>query len=68
MQGPITLDLARALATDHAHANHHDNTPHNSGSKQTLRHWLGNRLIRLGEALTEPGELQLKVSTGPPCP
>lgn len=68
MQGPSTLELARVLAEDHRRSNHHKDNPQSSGSNQTLRHWLGNRLIRLGRALAEPGELQLKVSTGPPGP
>ncbi|MGA9595705.1 MAG: hypothetical protein WBV06_06095 [Acidimicrobiia bacterium] len=66
MQGPINLDLARILAAEHIPSGPQHDISADSGSTPTLRHRLGNRLIRIGESLAEPGELQLTVSTGRP--
>jgi hypothetical protein len=70
MQGPNYLDLARNLANDHPRAtdpNHHSVPTTQRNHK--IREQVGHRLISIGERLvTPPRELQLKVSTGPPCP
>ncbi len=69
MQGPTELDLAKTLADEHltnTH-NHHSTVPATVADR--MRSWAGHRLIAVGERLsTRPTELQLKVSTGPPCP
>jgi hypothetical protein len=71
MQGPSHLDLARTLADEHLrHTNAHRlNQPRPEAATDKLRSWVGHRLIGIGERLaTRPTDLQLKVSTGPPCP
>lgn len=69
MQGPSHLDLARTLANEHLrNTNNHENNVSETTANR-LRQWMGHRLITIGERLTaRPTELQLKVSTGPPCP
>jgi hypothetical protein len=69
MQGQGTLDLARTLADEHLRSVDAGGAVRRPARAHAVRHWLGNHLIQLGEALTpKPTELQLKVSTGPPYP
>jgi hypothetical protein len=69
MQGPSELDLARTLAREHLRNTKTSAPVGPSRRSHAVRHWLGARFISIGEALTPtPTELQLKVSTGPPCP
>ena len=72
MQGPNYLDLAKNIADSHLdNGRRHDaelSVAAANGSHK-VRAWLGRQLISLGERLApQPRELQLKVSTGPPCP
>ncbi len=71
MLGQTNLDLARTLADEHLHGHydHRSETQIQPEPATAVRHWLGTRLIHIGERLVpRPTELQLKVSTGPPCP
>ncbi len=69
MQGPSHLDLARTLADEHLRSTHDHHEPKSDNAADKLRRWAGHRLITIGERLAaRPPELQLKVSTGPPCP
>lgn len=69
MQGPSHLDLAKTLAEEHLRNTHGYDSPLPSPATSTMRAWVGQRLITLGERMApRPTELQLKVSTGPPCP
>ena len=69
MQGPSHLDLARTLANEHLRNTGHPELPSRSNQLSALRGWIGRQLISIGERLEpRPTELQLKVSTGPPCP
>jgi hypothetical protein len=68
MQGPSHLDLARTLANEHLET---ASSPalRSAPRPSALRGWVGRQLITLGERLEpRPTELQLRVSTGPPCP
>jgi hypothetical protein len=68
MQGPSHLDLAKLIADEHLTTDPHSPT---SGTvrQNRMRRWVGHLLISIGERLVpRPTELQLKVSTGPPCP
>ncbi len=68
MQG-TNLDLAKTLADEHLATTYDHHTSRPEGIATRLRTWAGHRLINTGERLTtRPTELQLKVSTGPPCP
>ncbi len=70
MQGPNYLDLARLIADERHNINPHTPGPQPSTRRaHRTRQWVGHYLSRMGERLTpQPTELQLKVSTGPPCP
>ena len=69
MQGPSHLDLAKTLADEHLATTYDHHTSRPQGTSNRVRTWAGHRLIDIGERLTaRPTELQLKVSTGPPCP
>ncbi len=71
MLGQSNLDLARTLANEHLSGDydHRSETQTEAGTARAVRQWLGTRFIHIGERLTpRPTELQLKVSTGPPCP
>ena len=72
MQGPNYLDLAKNIADSHLDNSRHRN-PANSvaavNGSHKARAWIGRRLINIGERIVpHPRDLQLKVSTGPPCP
>jgi hypothetical protein len=67
MQGPSELDLARTLAREHLRNSKKVALPPAPSRNHAARHWLGSRLIQLGEVLTpQPTESRLKASTGPP--
>lgn len=71
MQGLNYLDLAKNIADSHLNSDGHPMPPLTGGAtaEHRTRAWVGQRLINLGERLVpQPRELQLKVSTGPPCP
>ncbi len=71
MQGLNYLDLAKNIADSHLNSNGHPRAPqtNNTSAAHRTRNWIGRRLIDLGERLVPPPrDLQLKVSTGPPCP
>ena len=71
MLGPSDLDLAKTLADEHLTGDYdHRVNDHNTArATSALRQWTGDWLIRFGERLAaRPTELQLEVSTGPPCP
>jgi len=70
MQGPSHLDLAKTLADEHLRNDRfYVEAAPKAGRVNRLRQWAGYQLIDIGERLaTRPTELQLKVSTGPPCP
>jgi hypothetical protein len=70
MQGPSYLDLAKVIASEHRTTSPDAPAPQTrrDGGHRT-RQWVGLRLIHIGERMIpKPAELQLKVSTGPPCP
>ena len=70
MQGQNYLDLARLIADEHYTTNPHSPAPESGTARvRRTRQWVGRHLIQMGERLiVKPTELQLKVSTGPPCP
>lgn len=71
MQGPNYLDLAKVVADSHLNTNGHPELPHSprTAAANRARTYIGRRLIDIGERLVpQQRELQLKVSTGPPCP
>ena len=71
MQGPSYLDLAKTLADEHLTGDydHRSEAKVDAKTAKAVRQWLGSRLIDIGERLMpRPTELQLEVSTGPPCP
>ena len=69
MQGPSHLDLARTLANEHLRSATAPTVPAGPSGVETVRGWIGRQLISIGERLEpRPTELQLRVSTGPPCP
>jgi hypothetical protein len=71
MQGPNYLDFARVIADSHLDGTGHPELPQSSrtGTANRARTFIGQRLIHVGERLVpQQRELQLKVSTGPPCP
>ena len=70
MQGPNYLDLAKNIADSHLEDNG-PRIPYSPSPSTTsrTRTWIGRRLIDIGERLVpRPRDLQLEVSTGPPCP
>jgi hypothetical protein len=70
MQGLNYLDLAKNIADSHLSDNG-PRLPHSPSASATtrVRTWIGLRLIHTGERIVpHPPELQLKLSTGPPCP
>ncbi len=69
MQGLNYLDLAKLIASEHHTSNPHSPTPKSSPTRaHRTRQWAGRHLIQIGERMIpKPSELQLKVSTGPPC-
>jgi hypothetical protein len=71
MQGPNYLDLAKVTADAHLNGHEYPQLPKSTrtGAANRARTFIGQRLINIGERLVpQPRELQLKVSTGPPCP
>jgi len=69
MQGPSHLDLARTLANEHLRNTSAPALPAAPSRTRTVRRRLSRHLIAVGERLEpRPTELQLRVSTGPPCP
>ncbi len=69
MQGPHYLDLARTLSDERLREDAHKTvprTPHTTEARQTARERVGRALISIGERLA-PADIQLRVSTGPPC-
>ena len=69
MQGPSHLDLARTLANEHLRTASAPTLPATPSRADAVRGWFGRQLISIGERLEpRPTELQLSVSTGPPCP
>ncbi len=69
MLGQSQLDLAKNLTDERRGSDEHIATPHNDGVADRIRLWTGQRLITFGERLSaRPTDLQLTVSTGPPCP
>lgn len=71
MQGLNYLDLAKVIANEHyEHTGLHTVPSANRRRRgYKTRQWAGTHLIHLGERLMpRSNDLQLKVSTGPPCP
>jgi hypothetical protein len=70
MQGINYLDLAKVIAGEHYTNNPHSPAPKTGPSRANrTRQWAGRHLIQIGERMIpKSSELQLKVSTGPPCP
>ncbi len=69
MQGPTQLDLAKTLAGEHRGSDDYVELTANDSLADRIRQWTGQHMISFGERLTaRPTDLQLKVSTGPPCP
>ena len=69
MQGPSHLDLARTLANEHLRTASAPELPPRTHPSSAVRSWVGRHLIAIGQRLEpRPTELQLRVSTGPPCP
>jgi len=70
MQGLNHLDLAKTLADEHLTGDydHRVESHITLDSADRLRQWASKRLISLGERVApRPTDLQLGVSTGPPC-
>ena len=69
MLGPSHLDLARTLANEHLQTASTPALPTTPSRATAVRGWMGRQLIAIGKRLEpRPTELQLSVSTGPPCP
>ncbi len=72
MQGPNYTHLSVPKTSADMRLNNTDPQPAHSpsdGRATATRAWVGRKLIHIGERLVpRPRELQLKVSTGPPCP
>lgn len=70
MQGPNYLDLAKTLANEHLDHRGYDAELASKAPAEAsrgIRERVGHTLISLGERLA-PADVQLRVSTGPPCP